>query len=288
MAVSGAAPRYAPTAESRSLVTSRSSAVGALSWAVLMSTLHRIRRGEGALLAINLSLIAYRWDDARLGLLQALVSTLAILVMYAFNDVYDAPDDWNNPKKDQALIGTWIEHRTAGLVVTVLLKVLTFGVALLVLGPGPGAAVASVMVVNVLYSTLLKGVPVADIVIVAVWGALYAAIVDPSAPITFLVALMTAICHLFQVLDDRTPDAANGIETTAVRSLALSRNLLTGLSLLLFVALRGPLGVVGALTAFMPLAIFFAISDAGAGWLLTKAYFAVVWLAVLGIAGAAG
>ena len=45
-------------------------------------------------------------------------SVLAILVMYAFNDLYDAPVDWNNPKKDRALIATWIEHRYAGVLTT--------------------------------------------------------------------------------------------------------------------------------------------------------------------------
>src|SRR5206468_3169300 len=86
------------------------------SWAVLMSTLHRVRRGEGALLAVNLSLIAHQWVSPSRAAAQALVSTLAILVMYAFNDLYDAPSDWNNPKKDHALIAAYIEHRRAAVV----------------------------------------------------------------------------------------------------------------------------------------------------------------------------
>jgi hypothetical protein len=40
--------------------------------------------------------------------------------------------------------------------------------------------------------------------------------------------------------------------------------------------------------AVLPLAIFFVVADAGVGWLLTKAYFAVVWLWFLGSSGAAG
>ena len=35
-----------------------------------------------------------------------------------------------------------------------------------------------------------------------------------------LIGLMTAVCHLYQALDDRTADAANAITTTAVRSIA--------------------------------------------------------------------
>jgi hypothetical protein len=60
------------------------------------------------------------------------------------------------------------------------------------------------------------------------------------------------------------------------------------LSLLLFAALHAPLGVALALTAFTPLVLFFMIDRAGTGWLLTKAYFAVMWLYLLGVSGAAG
>jgi hypothetical protein len=99
---------------------------------------------------------------------------------------------------------------------------------------------------------------------------------------------MTAICHLFQAVDDRVPDASNGIRTTAVRSPALARNVLVVLSLLLFLVLRAPLGTASALTAFTPLAIFFLVGSPATGWLLAKAYFGFMWLCVLGITGAAG
>jgi len=297
MPASGAAkrdpqlPRFASiaTATAPTYVASESSVLAALGWAVADSTLHRIRRGEGALLAINLSLIVFHGDlFTGRGVAQALVSVLAILVMYAFNDLYDAPVDWNNPKKDRALIQTWLEHRRAGVLATVVLKIVTLGVTFATLGSFAAAAVAAVMIVNVVYSTMLKGVPVADVVAVWVWGSLYAAIVDPTFTVVFLVGLMTGICHLFQALDDREPDAENGIETTAVRSAALLRNVLVALTLCLFASLYGSLGLAGALTAVLPLAIFFVVADAGVGWLLTKAYFAVVWLWLLGSSGAAG
>jgi 4-hydroxybenzoate polyprenyltransferase len=261
-------------------------AVRALAWAVLASTVHRVRRGEGVLLAVNVSLMVLERTTVARALMQACVSTLAILVMYAFNDLYDAPVDWNNPKKDRRLIATWVAHRKVGVVVAVLLKMLTLGAALALLGRSAAAAVASVMVVNVVYSTMLKGVPVADIVAVGVWGMLYAAIVGAAPSLIVVVGLMTAICHLFQVLDDREPDAANGIQTTAVRSASLSRDVLVALSLVLVAVVLPYLGVLGALTAFVPLAIFFAVDDAGSGWLLTKAYFAVMWLSLLWSANA--
>jgi hypothetical protein len=144
------------------------------------------------------------------------------------------------------------------------------------------------MVVNVVYSVALKGVPVADVAWVWLWGTLYAGIVGAPLSLAVVVGLMTAICHLFQALDDRVPDAANGIRTTAVRSAMLSRNVLLVLSLLLVAVLWAPFGTLGTLTAFTPLAIFFLVANPGTGWLLTKAYFGVMWLSLLGIAGAVG
>jgi len=281
-------PPRAATARTVPVGAASRGALGALAWAVLASTVHRLRRGEGALLAVNLSLIVHRGGSLSRAVAQAVVSGLAILVMYAFNDLYDAPTDWNNPKKDRALIAAYLEHRRQGVVAAALLKLLTLGVAYATLGAAATVAVGGVMIVNVVYSMVLKGVPVVDLAWVWLWGTLYAAIVGASTSLLVLVGLMTAICHLFQALGDRGPDAANGIRTTAVRSAVLSRNVLVVLSLLLFANLQPLIGAALALTAFTPLAIFLLLDDADTGWLLTKAYFGVLWLCLLGVAGAMG
>jgi 4-hydroxybenzoate polyprenyltransferase len=254
----------------------------ALVWAGIASTTHRIRRGEGALLAVNLSLIAYQgWDFPR-AFVGAVVSALTMIAMYAFNDLYDAPTDLNNPKKDRALISMYLEYRRVCAVALFVLKLAIVALAFVTLGMASTVAVIAAMLVNIVYSTLLKGAPVLDVAWCGVWGACYAAIVTASPLLLVVVGLMTAVCHLYQALDDRVSDAANAIITTAVRSRALSRNVLIALSLLLFLALRAPLGA-WALTAFIPLGIFFACREARIGWLLTKVYFGAVWLAVLEI-----
>ena len=277
-------PRLAATAP----VALATPGAAALLWAGLASTLHRVRRGEGALPAVNFSLIAYLGFDQPTALATALISVLAIGFMYAFNDLYDAPTDSNNPKKDLGVVSTYLEHRRVAGLSLGILHLLTIASAFLTLGPRATAAVAGVMVVNVVYSTLLKGVPVIDVFWCGLWGALYAAIVDTTPWLLVLVGLMTAVCHLYQTLDDRVADAANAITTTAVRSPALSRNVLVVLSVLLFVTLRPALGGIWALSAFTPLAIFFACDRPHVGWLLTKVYFGIMWLSVLGIARATG
>ena len=284
---SAARPSLAAAVPQPRVEATQSNTALALVWAGIASTLHRVQRGEGALPAVNLSLVALLGSGQPSPLASILISGLAIGLMYAVNDLIDAPTDSNNPKKDLALVSTYLAHARVASVALVVLHLAAVGWALLALGPRAAAAVAGVMVVNLVYSTVLKGVPVIDVVWCGLWGALYAAIVEPAPGLLLLVGLMTAVCHLYQALDDRASDAANAITTTAVRSPTLSRNVLAALSSLLFLALYPTLGLVWALTAFTPLAIYFACDRPHVAWLLTKAYFGVMWLSVLGIARAA-
>jgi len=166
-------PRSFASSAQTAVASTLSNALLAVSWAGIASTLYRIRRGEGALLAVNLSLIAYQGGFGSLhGLAAALVSVLVILLMYAFNDLYDAPLDVNNPKKDRALIAAYLEHRSVCVPAIWALSLLTIGLAYATLGARPALMVAAVFLVNVLYSTLLKGAPVIDVVWCGLWGAL--------------------------------------------------------------------------------------------------------------------
>jgi 4-hydroxybenzoate polyprenyltransferase len=255
--------------------------------AAVGSTLHRLRRGEGALLAINLSLIALGPASFPLGVAETLVSLLAIFSMYAFNDVWDAPVDRTNPRKDRELVATYIAYRTSATVSILALKLATIALAAATLSPRAAVATASVLGVNLVYSTLLKGVPIVDVAWCGVWGALYAAIVTASPVLLPIVGVMTAVCHLYQTLNDRISDAASGIVTTAVRSSSLSTGVLAALSILLFFTLRAPLGP-WAVSAVKQLQIHLLDRRAGAGWLLTKLYFGIVWLAMLGAGRAIG
>src|SRR4029453_8264645 len=75
-----------------------------LLWALVAPSSHRVRMGEGALLAINLSLIVYQPAPMLARIMGAVVSVLVIGLMYVFNDLHDAEDDRHNPKKDQRLV----------------------------------------------------------------------------------------------------------------------------------------------------------------------------------------
>src|SRR4029453_15703532 len=75
-----------------------------LLWALVAPTSHRMRMGEGALLAINLSLICYQPPPILARIMGAVVSVLVIGPMYVLTALHDAEADRHNPKKDQRLV----------------------------------------------------------------------------------------------------------------------------------------------------------------------------------------
>lgn len=259
-----------------------------LARAVAASLVHRIARGEGALLAIDLSILAVAALPTGATLALATVCVLALTAMYAVNDLCDAREDRLNPKKDQEVVATYLEHRAAATMACIALHV---GTLLLALSVDARAAIAagSVMLANLVYSMRFKGVPVVDVAWCGLWGTLYAAIVTSDVQLLVTVGAMTAICHLYQTLDDVGSDAASGIATTAVRSRALSIAVLAAACGMLVLVLRTPIGLGWSLAVAMPPLAFLLLGVRPlAGWLLTKGLFAAVWLVLLRLTDAAG
>jgi 4-hydroxybenzoate polyprenyltransferase len=253
-----------------------------IAWAMAASTFHRIWLGEGVLIAINLSLLLYRGVGPGELIAGTIVSVLTLGVMYAFNDAYDAVADQHNPKKDQRQVSVYIDHRGTSYRILFAAKILTVVLAWLLLGPASAAATATVLAVNFIYSTALKGVPIVDVAWCGVWGAAFAAIVLAPTDLMILAGLMTAVCHLYQALGDRSADAENRITTTAVFSSSASAAVLFLLSAMIGLMLRGPLGDLLAVTALIPFALFFLLRNPHVAWILTKVYYGLVWLLVLG------
>jgi 4-hydroxybenzoate polyprenyltransferase len=257
------------------------SPIALIAWAIAASTYHRIFLGEGVMIAINLSILLHRGVGPAELVAGTIVSVLTLGVMYAFNDAYDADADRHNPKKDQRQVSVYIDYRRTTYRILFAAKVLTVVLAWMLLGWTSAVATATVIAVNFVYSTALKGVPFIDVAWCGVWGAAFAAVVMASPPLMILAGLMTAVCHLFQALGDRSADAQNRINTTAVFSSNGSAVVLFVLCAMIGVTLSGPLGGLLALSAFIPLALFFVLQNTHLGWMLTKAYYGVVWLLVL-------
>jgi 4-hydroxybenzoate polyprenyltransferase len=258
--------------------------VATVAWAHAAPLVNRFRRGEGLLLAVNLSIALAARPDAATFLAQAVVSTVVITLLYLLNDVWDCRQDLNDPGKDQALVRFYVEHRTSFLGLVALESVGAFLAALALLGPSSGIAVAAVLIVNLAYSTVLKGRAVVDVLVVGVWGAAAAAVPGHvPASLLALVGIMTSICHVFQITRDRRIDDVNHIRTSAVAAPWLPAVHLAIGCLAMGLVLGDLLGPAAAATAATPLLLRLVLRSNQAAWLLSKAYYAVIWLLALGV-----
>jgi 4-hydroxybenzoate polyprenyltransferase len=250
-----------------------------LLWLTWLPLWNRIRRGEGALLAVNGALAAATHPALATLAGAVALSGLVLTIAYGINDWRDAEHDLRNPKKDKRLIQAILERRRPFLVWLCGLHAAAFVLALGILGPRSAAAVGTMLAVNFLYSWWVKGAPALDLVAVVAWGASYAAIVSPSPVFWASVGLMTGMMHVFQMQQDRWVDAANEVSTTAVRLPQLVTLSLAGLCILLAAILYRPLGPLGALSAFIPLGLRLLLVDTGRAWMACRVYcgFALLW-----------
>jgi hypothetical protein len=260
--------------------------VSRIVWAHVAPLVNRFWRGEGLLLAVNLSIVLAGRPDLATFLAQALVSTVVITLLYLLNDVWDCRQDLNDPGKDQSLVRFYVEYRSSFLAIVALESVGAVLLALTLLGPRSAIAAAAVLLVNVAYSTVLKGRAVVDVVVVAAWGAASAAL-PGNVPLSLLalVGIMTSICHVFQITRDRPFDDVNRIRTSAVVAPWLPVAQLAIGCLAMGLVLGYLLGPAVGLTAATPLVLRLLLRSNQAAWLLSKAYYAAIWLLALGAVG---
>lgn len=258
--------------------------VATIAWAHAAPLLNRFRRGEGQLLAVSLSIGLAARPDAATFLAQALVSTVVIALLYLLNDVYDCREDLNDPGKDQALVRFYVQRRSYLLGLVALEYAGGVLLALALLGPRSGIAVAAVLLVNVAYSTVLKRRAVVDVICVAVWGAAAAAVPGVRVPwsLLALVGIMTSICHVFQIKRDRSVDNVNRIRTSAVAAAWLPEAQLAIACVAMGLVLNNLLGPAAAATAATPLVLGLVLRSNQAAWMLSKLYYAAIWLLALG------
>jgi 4-hydroxybenzoate polyprenyltransferase len=250
---------------------------------VVAPTLSRFRRAEGGLLAINASLILVHGAPPWRMALELLVSAVVLALAYAYNDVHDCAVDVDNPKKDRRLMLFLCAHRAPILRALWLISAAAVAAAYALLGGASAAAVAAALLINAVYSHFLKRVAVIDVLWIGLGGGVY--VLTPGIPVdprvALLVFVMTGASHVFQTLGDQIVDRQNRIRTTAVLSPRLARVLLVAFCAAGVWVVEPAFGFGVALTAFIPFAAHLLIADAERAWLVSKAYFAVLWLALL-------
>ena len=254
-----------------------------LVWCAVTPLLHRVRRGEGQLLAVNASVALWYLSDLGTLLLQILISAAVLALLYLLNDVFDARRDLNDPAKYQTFVAFCVTHRTRLFGVLAVGHVAVFLLAWLLLGPRSAAAVAAVSIVNLLYSSFIKGMVAIDIPFVALWGGLFVLVPGLGLPIALvaMVGVMTSICHVFQITRDTDVDRLNRVRTSSVTSRWFPEVELVLLCVAMAAILWSVLGPVAAVTAAVPLVLRHSLPNQTA-WLLSKAYYGLIWLVVLG------
>lgn len=243
----------------------------------------RVVRGEGALIAINMTLVVFAQPPAWIATTQILVSTLLMAALYAINDWRDAEHDRSNPKKNQQLVEELIELRRPFFAWLCMLQLGIVAIAFALLDSHAALAVTAMIAINFCYSWWLKGVPFVDLVIVCVWGATFTAIVTTSWSLCLAVGLMTGIMHFFQIQEDHDVDAANQVMTTVVGSGRAANGAIAVLCIGLYFSLLDPLGPVWAASAFIPLMLQRVCTDTATAWMASRVYCGVAVLAVLGL-----
>jgi len=254
-----------------------------LVWANGFPLLHRLRRGEGLLLAVNLSLAIVREPDPRRILAQALVSTAVLALLYFLNDVHDCHGDRNDPGKDRAFVGFCIAHRALLFRALALEKAAVLILAFVLLGPESASATAALFAANLAYSFAVKRMAVLDVPFVALWGALYALVPGVDVPLGWiaLVGVMTAVCHVFQITRDREVDLSNRVRTSAGVFRWLPEVELALLCAAMGLLLYHLVGPLIAASAGAPLLLRRSVRSNTLAWLLSKGYFGAIWIVAL-------
>ena len=254
-----------------------------LAWASVFPLAHRLRRGEGLLLPINLSLAFLAEPEPRRLVAQALISTAVLALLYLLNDAYDCHDDANDPAKDRAFVGFCITHRALLFRALLFSKAAVLLLSSVVLGPRSAAAVAAVFAVNLGYSFAFKRIAGLDVPFVALWGALYALVPGADVPLALiaLVGVMTAVCHVFQITRDRKVDISNRVRTSAAVSSWLPELQLACLCAAMGFLLYHVAGPAAAASALAPLLFRRAAPSNALAWLLSKGYFGAIWIVAL-------
>jgi 4-hydroxybenzoate polyprenyltransferase len=281
-----------------------------IAWEAL---LFRLRRREANNILTSLSLaVAFHLPFLDLAF-RALFSVLLNLFVYLMNDYYDIELDLASPQKDQAKARFMDEHRGAAIGALLGLALL-----LLVMGALHSSLLVVALLANtavgLIYSGWLKRWPLADLVLMAVWGASMALVglpidalpasVRSLVPAGFglsgiagvtgaaasaltgwkLVGLLALLCSAFemiQVVRDEPGDRTAGIVTTGVLLGAGAAWVFRGLVLVAAIyaclALHSIVPGVLILAGLLPL----TPAQADRTWDMCRVLFGSVWLALL-------
>lgn len=227
--------------------------------------------------------LALDWAEVGVRLLFGLILNLSV---YLTNDMYDLDSDLASPSTDHAKAQFLASHSRAA-------RLAQGGLLVLLLGIGAwwsrGLLVTGVLGVTLCwaYSAVLKRVPLVDVTVIGIGGAVSAMVAFPLDSalgwcLAGLLGLYSAVFQTIQIIRDHKADAKIGHQTTAVvlgsrRTVWLQRALLALSAAYAVLVLHRWVGLVLLLGALLP----FATEQAARHWNRVRLVLGIGWLALV-------
>ncbi|HRP69954.1 MAG TPA: UbiA family prenyltransferase [Turneriella sp.] len=241
-----------------------------------------MRKGEGALLPLVLFLI-YVFDFDRTSFfIHALVGFVALALMYALNDIHDAPFDLHDEVRKSAWVEALAQKQKVAYIIHALQLAFFIGVLIFYLKMTP-LIVAAAFTISTAYNLWGKKIRFLGDILVLFWGPTFTLLLSVKIPI-FLVAntgFMLLMGHTFQMARDSHADAKNDIRTTWVVAprWAVVIFYIICIAAQLCFAFGGFYAAAFAVTSFYLVPLFGGYTQKS--WLILKFLQASSWLLIL-------
>jgi 4-hydroxybenzoate polyprenyltransferase len=261
------------------------SALGAALKIIWQSFGYRVRKREANNLAVTATMmLAFHMPFADIAYRVVYALVLNIYV-YLVNDFWDISVDLGSRGKDQEKTRFMAANRGAavgavlGLAALLLIGALVHSRLLVI------AFVINTVMIHV-YSSKLKKVPIADLLMMALAGASMTMVGLPDKVLGWkllgLLSLLSACYEVIQVIRDEPEDRAKGVRTTAVllgsrTSAWIYRAIMAGAAAYGFWIVGSPVCLALVLAAPLPL----TPERASRSWDLARLVTGSVWLALM-------
>lgn len=245
--------------------------------------INRLKLGEGGLVAMNIAHSIAANKEIKITAIESVISFIVMCVLYGYNDYTDCKKDKLNPKKDIQFISLISENRIFFIRLIVVVQVITVVFTYVFLGWLIGVFLMVLFATNFIYSNKIKNVPLADILIVSVWGAFYVCLAgNLNLNMALMAGLMTGIAHFFQVVTDKEIDAQNNIVTSAVSFKENVYFVLLLLCIALIIILWFITKSVGIIFwGAVPFLVYLFSRRVALSWYVSRIIFFLLWLAIL-------
>jgi 4-hydroxybenzoate polyprenyltransferase len=243
---------------------------------------NRLKLGEGGLVVFNILHSLVTQKNIQTKVAEALISLFVMSVLYGYNDYVDCEKDRLNPKKDQIFLTLICDNKRTFIFLIIFIQFLTLFCSWYFLGKLTALLLGILFFTNFLYSQKAKAIPAFDIAIVSLWGGLYVCLVGNFHWYIVLAAgLMTGIAHFFQVITDRSSDARNSINTSAVALQGFEAIILFLQCFLLGVVVYTAGNSWYALFCTIPFFAYWFSRRVTFSWYVARVVFLILWITLM-------